>query len=284
MDPSYPTTRGLTAGSLPKRMITGMVLVALILTAIWTGGLGILVLTGTLTAVALTEYVRLIEIKNVHPQKWPLHILSLILLLTTWLIIKQLLPLYSILLALLTVPVLFGLELFRNKENPFQNVSLTILGILWITAPFCLFLLCSYWPFAANKFNPGITIGYFMILWLGDTAAYITGHLYGKRKLFERISPGKTWAGSIGGLVLACMAGLINYYVLGQLDWSQWLLWSVIIYISGTFGDFTKSMLKRSVGVKDAGTILPGHGGVLDRFDSLIGSAPFAFLYLLLYA
>ena len=106
----------------------------------------------------------------------------------------------------------------------------------------------------------------------------------GKHKLFPRISPNKTWEGSMGGLILALLAGWMNYHVWALLELEQWLVLSLIINITGTFGDFSKSMLKRSVGVKDSGHILPGHGGVLDRFDSLIGSAPFVFIFLLYYA
>ena len=129
----------------------------------------------------------------------------------------------------------------------------------------------------------GIALGYLLLLWLNDTGAYFVGSLVGKHKLFERISPGKTWEGSAGGALfaLATAWGLSMLFI--QLTTMHWLILAIIVVISGTIGDLVESMLKRSLGIKDSGNILPGHGGMLDRFDAVLISAPFVFVYLALF-
>ncbi|HEY0354855.1 MAG TPA: phosphatidate cytidylyltransferase, partial [Flavisolibacter sp.] len=190
-------------------------------------------------------------------------------------------------LLLLTLPLLVSvyiIELFRDRPQPFQNIAASLSGFIWISFPLALFMAIAFIPGNEQKYQPFFVLGYFIILWSGDSGAFMFGKLMGKHKLFPRISPNKTWEGSIGGLILALLAGWMNYHVWALLELEKWLVLSLIINITGTFGDFSKSMLKRSVGVKDSGHILPGHGGVLDRFDSLIGSAPFVFIFLLYYA
>ena len=123
---------------------------------------------------------------------------------------------------------------------------------------------------------------HFLLLWSNDTAAYLVGGRFGKHPLFRRISPGKTWEGSIGGAAAAVAMGYVLSVYFTIFTTVEWEALSLIIVITGTYGDLVKSMLKRSLGIKDSGTLLPGHGGMLDRFDSLLGSAPFVYCYLIL--
>jgi phosphatidate cytidylyltransferase len=132
----------------------------------------------------------------------------------------------------------------------------------------------------SGPFHYGVVLGFLVILWLNDTGAYFVGSLIGKHKLFERISPGKTWEGSAGGAVFALLTAWGLSFIFKQLDALQWIFLAILIVISGTLGDLVESMLKRSLGIKDSGTILPGHGGLLDRFDAVFLSAPFVFVYL----
>lgn len=178
--------------------------------------------------------------------------------------------------------ILFITELWRNKKAPFSNIAFSILGIVYIAIPLSLVL---YLFDSANLSGPmhyGIVLGFFIILWLNDTGAYFVGSLTGKHKLFERISPGKTWEGSIGGAVFAIAAAWGLSLVFQQLDLIQWIGLSLVIVVSGTLGDLVESMLKRSIQVKDSGNLLPGHGGILDRFDAVFIAAPFVFVYLAL--
>lgn len=270
--------------SVKARVITGILLATIISACVLSGELTFMLLMVGINELALIEYARLVQMHEFSLQKTATYTTAFLLMIAAWLIRKQVLELSALLLLPAFIPLFFGIELFRKKKYPVETIALSIFGLMWITVPFGLFALIGFLPLDSVHYHPLIVLGYFIILWLSDSGAYFFGKAIGKRKLFERISPNKTWEGFAGGLVLAWIAGLSNFLLLHQLQLSQWLLLALIIYTSGSFGDFAKSMLKRSVGVKDCGTILPGHGGILDRFDSLIGSAPFAFLYLLFYA
>lgn len=180
--------------------------------------------------------------------------------------------------------LLFVVELLSNKNNPFTNIAYSVLSIVYIALPLGLI---NYFFDPVNKSGPlhyGIVLGYLFILWLNDTGAYFVGSLIGKHKLFERISPGKTWEGSIGGAVFGMLTAWGLSFVFPQLNSVEWIVLAIIIVVTGTLGDLVESMLKRSLSIKDSGSILPGHGGMLDRFDAVFISAPFAFTYLALVA
>jgi phosphatidate cytidylyltransferase len=178
------------------------------------------------------------------------------------------------------IGIIFISELFTKSLDPFGNIGATITGVIYISLPFGLL---NYFYFPAvypNNFNFGILLGYFLILWLNDTGAYLVGSAIGKHHLFERISPGKTWEGSIGGSLFAILtAGVMSNNFRGLSLW-QWIVMALIIVVFGTLGDLVESMLKRSFGIKDSGSLLPGHGGLLDRFDAVLLSAPVVFVYI----
>lgn len=265
---------------LLKRSLTGALLIGIIVAMTFVGSNGFLLLLLVINELAILEYQRLIDRTGVSIQKLPSQIIGALFIFIAWLLVEQLYHASILMLLIPVIPFMFILELFRNKPNPFQNIALSIMGLVWISVPLSLFLCLGFLPFQAGQYMPVMIMAYFIILWLSDTGAYLAGTLLGRHKLFPRISPNKTWEGSVGGLLLALLAGSLNYILFHHLQLGQWLCLAIIINVSGTLGDFTKSMLKRTAGVKDSGNILPGHGGILDRFDSLIGSAPFAFIYL----
>jgi len=151
--------------------------------------------------------------------------------------------------------------------------------LLYISIPFII--LVSF-----NKYAEGscgiftFPVLYFFMLWANDTFAYLTGMKFGKHKLFERISPKKTWEGSAGGLIFTMILAVVFSVYFKFLTLPEWLGLAGIIVVFGTYGDLAESMLKRSMDCKDSGKFLPGHGGILDRFDSVLLSAPFVFVYL----
>ncbi len=132
-------------------------------------------------------------------------------------------------------------------------------------------------------FSPGIIIGFLLLLWANDTGAYLTGITLGRHRLMERISPKKSWEGFFGGLVISVVAAWLLSGWLGVVGTSGWIIISIIISIAGTYGDLTESMLKRSMGVKDSGSVMPGHGGFLDRFDSALISFPLVYLFISIF-
>lgn len=195
----------------------------------------------------------------------------------------------------LIVPLLLILvvqELFMKDTIPYQNISSTLFGILYITLPFAALNYISFNEEFYSKIglsgNWSLLTGFFIILWTSDSMAYLVGRKFGKHKLFPRVSPGKTWEGFIGGVVFAVIAGYIYSLVTKDVQADStinasfhWIIMSLIISIFGMLGDLSESLLKRSGGVKDSGSLLPGHGGVLDRFDGIFFSSPIILTYLL---
>jgi phosphatidate cytidylyltransferase len=181
---------------------------------------------------------------------------------------------------LLLVPLLLLLlvnELYARSEHPAQDVALSLMGLVYVAVPFS-FLNYLLMP-ESGVFLPGQLLGFFVLLWTSDTAAYVFGVSFGKHRLFERISPRKSWEGLAGSFVCSLlMAMLISWY----LDFPgllHWMVVAVLIVSAGVLGDLFESLLKRTAGVKDSGTLLPGHGGFLDRFDSVLFAAPLVYVY-----
>ena len=176
------------------------------------------------------------------------------------------------------ISCIYMIKLYKKFERkPFTNIAFTFLGIFYVVVPF---VLLNVIVFDEGVYNFEIILGSLLILWASDTGAYFAGTFFGKRKLFERISPKKSWEGFIGGAVLALIFAYGSSQFLHTLTISQWIIVGVIIIVGGTFGDLIESLLKRSIEIKDSGDSLPGHGGFLDRFDGLLISAPFIAAYL----
>ncbi len=176
-----------------------------------------------------------------------------------------------------TLSTIFIQELFKKHEKPFTNVAYTYLGIFFTVVPFTFFHRLGY---INGGFNFHFPMAFLLMLWANDTGAYLVGSKFGKTKLFERHSPKKTWEGFIGGVLITAGVTLIisNYFL--DITATQWLIMGVLISCFGTIGDLVESMFKRSINIKDSGGILPGHGGLLDRFDGLLIAAPIVYAYL----
>lgn len=184
---------------------------------------------------------------------------------------------------LVLIPLaIMATELFRKNEKPLVASSVTLLGIAYISIPLAILSLLFLLPQDSSSGFPWIVLGLFAIIWINDTFSYITGILLGRNKLFERISPKKTWEGAIGGFVFSVAGGFALYTFSGEYSLGIWLIMAALIAISSVFGDLTESMIKRSLKIKDSGNILPGHGGLLDRFDSLLFASPVIYVFLTL--
>lgn len=183
-----------------------------------------------------------------------------------------------------TIPILvftlFIVELYSNSERPFENLGSKIVAIFWILVPVILALNIYF-----EKGGPFI-LAMFFIIWVYDSFCYIFGSLLGKHKLFERISPKKTWEGSIGGAIVT----LVVFYFANKIPQLQilssveWVILALVVIVAATYGDLVESLLKRNLGIKDSGNIMPGHGGFLDRLDSFYLAVPFVALMLWLFA
>lgn len=184
----------------------------------------------------------------------------------------------DLLMALLPLSfIAFVYELFKQSPKPFHNIALVISGIVYIGVPM---FLVQYLAFGANHtFNPQIVIGLIVMNWASDSGAYLVGSRFGKMPLFPQVSPKKTWEGTLGGVVFCMITGYIFSLFFTIVDTTDWIALAVLVAVFGGLGDLVESMLKRSLGRKDSGNFLPGHGGMLDRFDAFIFTLPFASTY-----
>lgn len=188
---------------------------------------------------------------------------------------------------LIIMPLMFLIliaELYRKSANPLMNISITLSGIFYLAIPMVLLSYLSYAPAYGLRYNldynPNILLGFFLILWTNDTFAYVVGRAVGKRKLFESISPKKTWEGALGGAVVSLILAYYMAHFSPELHKRDWLVVAGIIVLFGNLGDLIQSKFKRSINIKDSGNILPGHGGILDRFDGVYLAAPFVYTYI----
>jgi phosphatidate cytidylyltransferase len=182
------------------------------------------------------------------------------------------------------LPVIYAIpvyELFRKKKNPLANIAITGFGIVYVSIPFSLLNFLAFpEPEGINNYSYSLLISLFIFVWASDTGAYIFGVRFGRRRLIERISPKKSWEGLFGGIVTAIAVAWILTLVFPQYDFVFLGVLAVVIVISGTLGDLVESMIKRSIGVKDSGRFMPGHGGLLDRFDSILLATPVIYFVL----
>ncbi|UKK73041.1 phosphatidate cytidylyltransferase [Segatella bryantii] len=189
---------------------------------------------------------------------------------------------------LLTIIYLFISELYFKNQDAINDWAYTMLSQMYIALPFAMINIVA---FETNEdgsvhFDTLLPLSIFVFLWINDTGAYCSGSLFGKHKLFPRISPAKSWEGSIGGGIFVLIAaGILGYYAnFGELQHSlnllEWMGLGLIVVFFGTWGDLVESLFKRTLGIKDSGNILPGHGGMLDRFDSSLMAIPAAVVYL----
>jgi phosphatidate cytidylyltransferase len=176
--------------------------------------------------------------------------------------------------------LLFVVKLFENTGREFDILAFQILGIIYICLP--LSMLADFGYFNSFSYSYSLPLGFFILQWSSDTFAYLVGKKLGRTKLFERISPKKTWEGSIGATILTIGVAYLISLFWDDISSFDWMVLGAIIVVFGTLGDLVESLLKRNLKIKDSSNLLPGHGGVLDRFDGVFLSVPAAYFYLLL--
>ena len=229
--------------------------------------------------ISLAEFKKLIQLKGIMP-----YILFTVIyfIFGYWQLVMNStkgLDEATQILQVITIFVLLFLikDLFSEKTIPLFSSKRFILTTFYISSAFVfLVLIANYYP----EYNPNILLGCFILVWVNDTFAYLVGSRFGKQKLFPSISPKKTVEGFLGGLLFACISSYFIAEYTNTLTFTYWLILSVIVSVFGTVGDLIESKFKRQAKVKDSGVIMPGHGGLLDRFDSIIFAAPFIYLFL----
>jgi phosphatidate cytidylyltransferase len=267
---------------LATRIIVGLIAFGIFLFCIFTDQVGFLVFFGFTLVVGLMEFYNLIDMGGFKPQRLTGYILGVSMFLGNGLMTFYDYPQKFFLFPLLCLFLILPIELYRKREHPFTNIAHGLLGIIYVAIPVTLLINIVH-PNDEIGYNPLFFVGWLMLILSSDSGAYLAGTAFGKHKLFERISPKKSWEGAIGGLLMSIGFAVGFSYFLDFLTVWEWIGLSVISVVAGIYGDLVESLLKRNVGAKDSGTLLPGHGGVLDRLDSIVLATPFAFVYLKIF-
>jgi phosphatidate cytidylyltransferase len=263
---------------LKKRLFSALLGASVIISSIvWSEWTYFLVFF-TICILAQWEFYRLVRIQDYLPIRfWGVFIGGLLFILTFFIERGDLDGKYLFLLFPLA-SVIFIFKLYKKDDpNPFVNIALFYLGISYVALPFALINIIV---FADGDYTYQILLGLTLIIWSSDTGAYFAGTAFGKTKLFERISPKKSWEGSLGGALVATGLAYIAATYFDRLNLWEWLIIAAIVVVAGTYGDLVESHFKRSMSIKDSGNSIPGHGGFLDRFDSLILAVPFIVVFL----
>lgn len=265
--------------NLVQRSITSLVGAALILAALIYSDWTYFLIFATILGMAQMEFYKLSGLDGMLPLKSFGTILGLLIFALTFMVEKERLPYEYLFLIFPLVSLTFFIKLYKKTDKkPFTGVAYTYLGIFYVAVPISLLNLAVFSVDAVYHYE--ILIGCLLILWASDSGAYFAGTRFGKTKLFERVSPKKSWEGFLGGAFSAiAVAFVISQYFIVLEDW-KWLVIAGIIIIAGTYGDLIESLFKRSIEIKDSGSALPGHGGFMDRFDGLLLSAPFITAFL----
>lgn len=263
---------------LATRALSGAIYVLLLIGSLFMQETSV-ILIGVLGILSLAEFSKLIKLKTAIQ-----YIIFFILYGGIWYFcfyyhnsIASKEAIQIILVVTIFVNLILIKDLFTTKRIPLFKSKRYILTTFYLTSGFIFMLLIANFN---NQFTPLLLLGGFILVWVNDSAAYIVGKNFGKQKLFPSISPKKTVEGFLGGLFFACISSYFIALYTETLNFNHWLILAIIVSVLGTLGDLIESKFKRQAGVKDSGVIMPGHGGLLDRLDSIIFAAPFIYLFL----
>lgn len=280
------------------RTLSGAVLLLVILGAMWVGFYGFLALLLFITVVGTWEFYTLAKAKGYEPQRGLGVAIALLFYVATAMLstmaidsVKQFTDndtiitwvSIMIILGVVLVAIIFVAEVFRNRTTPIANVATTIAGVGYVALPMALMTIVPMLIGGHGNWRAIYFLLYLFLVWGNDVFAYLAGVIMGRHKMCERLSPKKSWEGFVGGVLGSLVVGVVAACVLNG-SYIMWLGLALVVSLSSVVGDLVESMFKRDAGVKDSGNIMPGHGGILDRFDAFIISVPFAFVYLIIYA
>lgn len=262
--------------NLQQRLIVGFAGAAGIISGVCLNQWSYFILFFIICFFSLREFHSLVNSAGIVTNKFFGILLGMILYIGSFMIVTGYLKSSAYIFFFALVFVLFLIELFQAYDKPFERTAFAFLAIIYIALPYGLL---HYVVFSSGQYNYKIILGILLLLWANDTGGYFGGRFLGKHKLYERISPKKTWEGSVSGALLSLIIGACIFYFANSLSLPVWLGLAAIIVVAGSLGDLVESQLKRSLSIKDSGTSIPGHGGFLDRFDGLIVAVPFIAAY-----
>lgn len=272
-----------------QRAITGIIFVGVLIGCILGGPISFSLLFALITALTIHEFGVIISKQPDVEINKPICMLAGVFLFFGFAYLGVMPGQTEILIPYLFLIIyLLVSELYLKKKNPLNNWAYAMMSQIYIALSFAMLNVLAYHSIGNEgelsnyqvQYNPILPLSIFIFTWINDTGAYCTGMLFGKHRLFERISPKKSWEGSIGGGVFSIIAAIVMAHYFPFMPISIWIGLALTVVIFGTLGDLTESLLKRTIGIKDSGNILPGHGGMLDRFDSTLMAVPAAVVYL----
>ncbi|MGF1638798.1 MAG: phosphatidate cytidylyltransferase [Cyclobacteriaceae bacterium] len=259
--------------NLKQRVIVAAIGAPIVLLATYFGEWTFFSIFFIICLISQLEFYNLSGLDGMHPLKFWGIFTGIVLFSFSFFIQAGMLDLKFMYLIFPMGAVIFFIKLYKKLESkPFTNIAYTFLGILYVAVPFALLNTLA---FIHGQYAYELIFGIMFLIWASDTGAYFIGVRFGRKKLFERVSPNKSWEGFIGGLVTSLLVSLGIAYFFPILPVWQWVIISILAVSAGTYGDLVESLFKRSIFIKDSGGILPGHGGFLDRFDALILAIPF---------
>ncbi len=269
--------------NLILRTLTGIVYVALVTAGILISSYTFLVLFALIIISCLHEYHTLIGTEKKVPINDCLG--GVILFISSYIYSSNTFGNGIFIPYLLYLVVVFVSVLYRKQQDPLLYLAYKFLGQIYIALPISVLNLLAFQANGSGEmqYYPMLILALFVFIWINDSGAYVVGVTIGKHRLFERISPKKSWEGFFGGLVFTALSSLAFYHFEPEIPYYHWIGMAVMVVIFGTFGDLIESLIKRTLNVKDSGNALPGHGGFLDRFDSLLLAVYGMFFYVQLF-
>jgi phosphatidate cytidylyltransferase len=277
----------LSANDLITRTGAGIIYILVILLGVLGGRFTFLAVFGAILGIGLFEFYRMVEKDTSHAiSKIYNVVMGIILFLSVSLYIEDI-SLYALPAAILVyLLILIASAVFIRRNDIFHGIIYSVFGQIYITMPLSLLMLISYsnqYNLTGESYDWVPILALFVFLWVNDTAAYFIGSLIGKHKLMEHISPKKSVEGFIAGILFTLLASFIFARLYPEFSTAFWVGYGVVVALFGTLGDLFESLIKRTCSVKDAGNLIPGHGGILDRIDSLLVAVPAAYLYLMIF-
>lgn len=260
---------------LTTRAGAGILYILVILIGILGGPISFLIVFGGVLCIGLFEFYRMVEKDTSHDISKIFNIvMGLLIFMSVFLYIKDINTIVLPVLILIYLLLLFATSIFIRREDILHGIIYSVFGQLYVTMPLSILMLTTEYQ--------APLLALFIFIWVNDTAAYFFGSLIGKNKLIEHISPKKSVEGFIAGIVFTLLAALVFNSLYPEFSIIFWLGYALIVTLFGTLGDLFESLIKRTCNVKDTGQLIPGHGGILDRIDSLLIAAPAIYLYMLI--
>ncbi len=264
--------------NIAQRTITGVLFVAILIIAIIAGDIWYYLLFLLLSTLCLIEFYKSFKVPETSPQIVIGTITGMMLFTAGYLHASGNQP-FIIFLSLIPAYLVIQLsEIYRKKKTPLKNLHHTFFGIIYISLPFALLSYIAH--DSSGAYSLIYILALFTFTWVNDTGAYLSGITLGKHPLFKRLSPKKSWEGAVGGILFTLIAAWIYSSIFSSLSLLAWLGFAILTALSSIYGDFAESLYKRNLKIKDSGKLLPGHGGMLDRLDSILLGIPVTFVYL----